>query len=188
MAAEIYKGDHPIGASFGDELVAHGGLIGAHFSWSPDGTLEFFDDTAAEVVAGVLAVYAAHDPNSLAQAKKAQMAGIDASCAAAIVAGFASSALGAAHTYPSKMTDQQNLSASVLASIMPGLPADWKTPFWCADASGAWSYVDHTAAQIQQVGQDGKAAVLACLQKKAQFAAQVEAATTVAAVQAVVWA
>lgn len=124
----------------------------------------------------------------LAAAQIAQVTILNNACASAIVAGFASSALGAPHTYPSKMTDQQNLSASVLASLMPGLAADWKTPFWCADASGAWAYTDHSAAQIQQVGQDGKAAVLACLQKKAQFAAQVESATTVAAVQAVVWA
>lgn len=51
-----------IGPSFYDELVAHGGLIGEHFSWCGDGTLVFFDDTPAEVVAGVEAVYAAHNP------------------------------------------------------------------------------------------------------------------------------
>lgn len=123
----------------------------------------------------------------LADAQLAQITILNNACAAAIVAGFSSPALGAMHTYPSKMTDQQNLSASVLASLMPGLAADWVTPFWCADASGAWSYADHTAAQIQQVGQDGKAAILACLTKKAQLASQVDAATAVAAVQAVVW-
>jgi hypothetical protein len=124
----------------------------------------------------------------LATAQAAQIDLLNAACQAQIVAGFNSSALGASHTYPAQMTDQQNLSASVLASLLPNLPAGWTTPFWCADGGGSWSYANHTAAQIQQVGQDGKAAILACLTKKAQLAAQVEAATTVAAVQAVVWA
>lgn len=140
------------------------------------------------VVGGALA--APQPPTAvqlLEKSQAAQIAAIDAACAAAIVAGFASSALGSPHTYPAKFTDQMNLSASVFASLMPGLPAGWTTPFWCADASGAWSYAEHAAAQIQQVGQDGKAAVLAALTKKATLAAEVEAATTVEAVQAIAW-
>jgi hypothetical protein len=120
-------------------------------------------------------------------AKASQTAIVSAACQDAIVAGFTSSALGAAHTYPAKPTDQQNLNASVVASILPGVAADWTTPFWCADSAGAWAYVMHTAAQIQQVGTDGKAAILACLTKNQQLAAQIDAATTVEAVQAIVW-
>ncbi|HDR9065468.1 hypothetical protein JQC70_22390 [Burkholderia contaminans] len=123
----------------------------------------------------------------LAAAQEAQIAALNAACAGAIAAGFISSALGAAHTYPAQITDQQNLSASVLASLMPNLPSGWTTPFWCADSSGAWSYAMHSAAEIQQVGQDGKAAILAAISKKAALAAQVNAATSVADVQAVVW-
>lgn len=52
-----------IGPSFYDELAARGGLIGQHFTWSPDGAIEFFEDTPASVVTGVESVYAAHDPN-----------------------------------------------------------------------------------------------------------------------------
>jgi hypothetical protein len=56
-----------IGPSFYDELVAYGtanniALVGEHFTWWADGTIEFFDDTSPEVIAGVEAVYAAHDP------------------------------------------------------------------------------------------------------------------------------
>ncbi|MCS3839377.1 hypothetical protein HNR03_003988 [Pseudomonas sp. JAI111] len=51
-----------IGPSFIEELTAHGGLVGQHFTWSPDGTIEFFSDTLASVISGVEAVYAAHDP------------------------------------------------------------------------------------------------------------------------------
>lgn len=51
-----------IGPSFFDELVAYGGLVGQHFTWSPDGIIEFFEDTPQAVIDGVLAVYEAHDP------------------------------------------------------------------------------------------------------------------------------
>ncbi|MEW9585523.1 hypothetical protein [Paraburkholderia sp. DGU8] len=123
----------------------------------------------------------------LDDAKASQTAIVSQACQDAIVAGFSSSALGSAHTYPAKSTDQQNLNASVVASILPGVAADWTTPFWCADGSGTWAYVMHTAAQIQQVGQDGKAAILACLTKNQQLASEIDAATTVEAVQAIQW-
>lgn len=123
----------------------------------------------------------------LASAQAAQLASLSASCAAAIVGGFTSTALGSVYTYPSKPTDQQNLSASVLASLMPDLPANWQTPFWCEDATGKWAFVNHTAAQIQQVGQDGKAAILDCMAKNATLSAEVMAAATVGAVQAITW-
>lgn len=60
-----------IASSFVDELRRYGEsngltLIGAHFSWREDGTLEFFDDTPADVVAAVKAVYAAHEPTASA--------------------------------------------------------------------------------------------------------------------------
>ncbi len=123
----------------------------------------------------------------LAVAQQAQMDVLDAACKEAVYAGFSSSALGTAHTYPALDTDQQNLSASVLASLMPSVGSGWTTPFWCCDSAGTWSYAEHTAAQIQQVGQDGKAAILAAITKKAQLAAQVNAAASVEAVQSIVW-
>lgn len=126
-------------------------------------------------------------PETLGQAQAAQIALLSAACRAEIVAGFTSSALGTAHFYPSKFTDQQNLTASIVASLMPGVAPGWVTPFWCADSTGAWAYTSHTATQIQQVGQDGKAAILAALVKNGTLADQVNAATTIAAVQAVTW-
>jgi hypothetical protein len=56
-----------IGPNFGNELAAYGAahnvaIIGAHFAWHGDGTLEFFDDTPDAVKIAVDAVYAAHDP------------------------------------------------------------------------------------------------------------------------------
>lgn len=124
---------------------------------------------------------------SLADAQAARIAFLSAACRAEITGGYPSSALGSPHTYPSTPTDQGNMQASVLASLLPSLPANWATPFWCADSTGKWAMVNHTAAQIQQVGLDGKTFVVAAQQKLATLTAQVEAATTVAEVQKVVW-
>lgn len=123
----------------------------------------------------------------LAQAQAAQIGIITQACAAAITSGFSSSALGSAHTYPSGLTDQANLAANVVSSLLPGLPSTWTTPQICCDANGVWAYVAHTAAQIHQVGSDGKAAILGYLTKKASLQAEIEAATTVSAVQAITW-
>lgn len=123
----------------------------------------------------------------LAQAQQVQSAVVNAACATAITEGFTSSALGAPHMYPAKQTDQQNLSASVLASMYPNLPAGWTTPFWCADANGVWAWINHTAVQIQQAGGDGKAAILGCMSKNAALQAQITAATDVPSVQKINW-
>jgi hypothetical protein len=126
-------------------------------------------------------------------AQATQTATVSAACQAAIYAGFTSSALGSPYTYPAKVTDQQNLTASVLASLLPGIAADWTTPFWCATqptdgTDPVWAYITHTGTQIQQVGSDAKAAILACLTKNAELAGQIAATTTsVADIQAITW-
>ena len=151
----------------------------------------FADD--AERMAFLAAIPAAVPAvKTLADVQRSQGALLAAACQAAIYAGFISSALGAAHTYPAKDRDQNNLAASVLASILPGIPAGWTTPLWCVDAAGVWAYVPHTAAQVQQVGIDGKAAIVACLLRNQALATQVMAiqdtsAAGIAAVQAIVW-
>ena len=124
---------------------------------------------------------------TLKEAKAAKTAELSAACQTDIYSGFHSSALGADYLYPAKATDQQNLASSVLASILPGQPDDLTTPFWCADAAGAWAFRLHTAAQIQDVGKDAKARILACMGQNVALAAQVAAAETVEAVQAIVW-
>ncbi|MDO5940653.1 DUF4376 domain-containing protein [Burkholderia cepacia] len=123
----------------------------------------------------------------LASAQAEQIARVDSACAMEICAGFASSALGQLHGYPSKPTDQQNLSASVLASLIPNRPAGWTTSFWCADSNGVWAYREHTAEQIQQVGMDGKAAISASIARKIQLEQQIMAAATVDAIKQIVW-
>ena len=124
---------------------------------------------------------------ALVQAQSDQAAILNAACQNAIYAGAQSSALGSPHTYPAKNLDQSNLIASVTASLYPGLPSTWTTPFWCMDANGVWAYVMHTAAQIQQVGADAKAVIVANLNKNAALQANVRAAVDIPSVQAVVW-
>ncbi|GGM31866.1 hypothetical protein ACFQDN_21405 [Pseudomonas asuensis] len=124
---------------------------------------------------------------SLADVKAQKLAELETACAARITAGFTSSALGETYTYPAKPTDQSNLQASVLASILPGVDEKWTTPFWCADSEGKWAYQTHTAAQIQQVGLDGKNAINAAIAQKIVLEQKVEAAKTAPEVAAVVW-
>ncbi|MGC9239855.1 MAG: XkdW family protein [Acidithiobacillus sp.] len=123
----------------------------------------------------------------LQQAKTTQRTLLTSQAVAAMTGGFQSSALGSVYTYPSTLTDQHNLSASVVASLLPSLPSGWTTPFWCQNSAGTWAFVSHTAAQIQQVGLDAKTWVTTQQTTLASLIAQVEAATTVSAVQAVTW-
>ena len=125
--------------------------------------------------------------SALADAKKDKCDELRKACRRAIIAGFTSDALGSEHTYPSDETDQANLSSSVLASMLPGNPNDWVTPFLCADAAGNWDYRNHTAAQMRKVGVDGKAAILAKLTAKAELFKTVMQAQSIEAVEAVAW-
>lgn len=117
-------------------------------------------------------------PPSLDEVKAAKVAAINAACAAAIVGGFASAALGAPHTYDSALEDQLNLIGAV------GLGID--LPYRCADAAGIKAF-RHTAAQLKQVAADGAAIKLAALEKAATLKALVQAAADAAAVEVVAW-
>ncbi|WP_248767760.1 hypothetical protein [Pseudomonas sp. MWU12-2345] len=125
----------------------------------------------------------------LVLAQTAQVQLVDAACAAAIVSGFSCDALvsGTPYTYPSKITDQANLSSSVLASLLSGTGADWSTPFWCSDEAGVWAFRSHTAAQIQAVGLCGKAAISGFISRKIVLEGNIMAAASLEAVHAVVW-
>lgn len=71
----LWHCDKLIGPSFESELVAHGGIMGEHFSWIVPGfedapaTIEFFEDTPQSVIDGVLSVYEAHEPTRSAAAE-----------------------------------------------------------------------------------------------------------------------
>lgn len=124
---------------------------------------------------------------SLEDAKAARIIFLTSACAAAIVGGYSSGALGSDHVYPSGVTDQINMMGSVTASLLPELAPDWVTPFWCEDSDGLWAYRPHTASEIQQAGSDGKAHVVNCQSTLAQLSASIMAASTPAAVAAIEW-
>jgi hypothetical protein len=145
-------------------------------------------EAAPALVDGVWTQVWTQTPIDLEFARSQQSYLLNSACAAAITSGFTSSALGSPHQYPSQMTDQQNLTTRVMASLTPGLDPGWTTSFWCADPDGKWTWTTHTAAQIQQVGMDGASAVKSHQDRNAQLQAQLLAATNVAEVTAVVWA
>jgi hypothetical protein len=129
---------------------------------------------------------------TLADVQRSQLALLSAKCQETIYAGFTSSALGTPYTYPAKDRDQNNLNASVTASLLPGLLVSWTTPFPCMDANGVWAHRMHTAAQIQQVGLDAKAAIVTCVLKNQSLAQQVMvvidiSAAGIAQVKGIVW-
>lgn len=123
----------------------------------------------------------------LSTVKSNQISDVSAACREAIYSGFTSDALGGTFTYPTSDTDQTNLLGSYSASLDPGIPSDWTTPFWCADASGNWALRPHSATQIRKAYTDGMAQKLAYIQKNATLAAEIIAAPTNADVVALKW-
>lgn len=145
--------------------------------------------TTPYVSAGILVATPMSSPAQLlAAAKAVQNAVITTACAVAITGGVVSSALGSPYTYPTKPTDQVNLTANVVGSLMPASQTTgWTTPQMCLSSAGVWAYVAHSNAQIQQVGNDVKTAIASLLVKKNSLLDQIAAATTVTAVEAVIW-
>lgn len=127
------------------------------------------------------------DLATLDDLKARKSADISQACADAITAGFSCDALGTIFTYPAKTNDQANLTGSVVRSFYPGNDVDWRTPFWCADADGAWEFRLHTAGQIQHVGDCAVNARLTCMAKNEQLQAQVAAAETAEALNEINW-
>lgn len=117
------------------------------------------------------------DPRTLDQARADKAAELSTACATHILGGFVSSALGAAYTYPSTILDQHNLNGLVTRSLYPGNPAGWIEKFWCADAAGVWARRDHTAAQLQQVGDEAIVRITTAQAKCDSKIAQANAAT-----------
>lgn len=115
---------------------------------------------------------------ALERARAAKVAALRLAADAAITDGFASSALGAPHVYPSATTDQANL---VQAATGGG------GALWCADADGAWSFLDHTADQSRAALADFVAARTLHQHRLAALTASVALAATADAVAAVAW-
>lgn len=98
---------------------------------------------------------------------------IDTACRLAIVGGFdCTTSLGSYH-YPTKATDQANLSSSVLDSVITTDP-EWTTLFWCRDNLGQWSFKEHNTEQIQSVGRQIKQHILNQMTKKVMIQNQID--------------
>lgn len=123
----------------------------------------------------------------LEAARAGKSEAIRKACEEAILAGFASSALGDQHHYPSDLEDQANLTASVMRSTLPGSNPDEVYPFKCLADDGVWAFRPHTAAQIQQVGRDGYAAILIYRQQHALLQDAIQQASTEHDLEAIAW-
>lgn len=118
-------------------------------------------------------------PNLLVNAQAAQSQILSNACAVQITSGFSSSALGSANIYASTDIDQRNLLAAAQATN-GGLLS-------CQNASGVWARASHTKAQGQQALDDFSATRDAARTTLGTLVAQVNAATSVAEVQTVIW-
>lgn len=150
-----------------------------------DSASEMIDILTSKVIN--IPIEAQNEAQLLVTGKQLKAYEINQKCRSSIVSGFVSSALEAPFNYPSKITDQQNLAASVLASYDPENTSTWTTPFWCSDDSGHWEFRPHTAAQIREVGRDAKSAILALQFKNEQLQAEIQAASTVEVLEAIAW-
>jgi hypothetical protein len=151
-------------------------------AWAPPTGLTAIADPAGTAAAGWTysnGAFTAPVP-TLAKAQSAQSTALSSACQAAITAGFTSSTLGSAYSYGCSATDQANVAA-VAANASGGA-------LWCASGSPvAWGFEAHTQAQAEQVRTDMLAHIQAQQMTYAGLLGKVAAATTVSAVQAVVW-
>ena len=100
-----------------------------------------------------------------------------------IQSGIESDVLGAVHTYPTTITDQQNLAGLAQQASIDGLGAK----YWCADDAGLWARRQHTADQLIQLGREVIAHVQAQQDRYETLLGQIDAASTVEEIEAIAW-
>jgi hypothetical protein len=124
---------------------------------------------------------------SLKAARDIQIATLATACRENIVSGFTSSALGDPAMYPTaQQTDRDNLQSAAQVALASSVVEGWTTPLWC-EAAGVWSFVEHSAQQMQQVNADWMALRTSAQQRYADAIDRVNAATTVEDVQAITY-
>jgi hypothetical protein len=123
---------------------------------------------------------------TLAELKAEKRIEIEAECKAAITRGIDNDALGSMHHYPTSLIDQSNLNGLISKSI---LLADTGEPykFWCADVNDVWGRHGHTAAQIQTIGLEVAAHVIAAQDLYETKLTEIDAAATEDALQLITW-
>jgi len=136
-----------------------------------------------------LATQAEIDAHDLTQARAAKIAEMSAMCKSVAEADYIVAnplGTGVAYTYPNKWQyDQVNLIGQCCAAIDNPAGTFY---FKCKNnTTGVWADVAHTSAQIRAVGQISRAQVEAAKVRNTQRYDAIMAATTVAAINAVVW-
>lgn len=124
-----------------------------------------------------------HSAKWFPQLKSDTREAINTACRNQIISGFESSALGTPHQYPFEEEDQSNL----MSTFMLAKELNVSKVFKCWDSAGVDDYRLHTVAQLQQVGQDAETHKMTALIKARTLKAQIDAATTAAEVEAIVW-
>jgi len=157
----------------------------AQFAISGDdySTLQWFGPGDAPTEQQILD---AMDAAALAAARAAKRDELIAACIAAITAGFTSDALGSNHFYPCQATDQTNLAAVVIESLLTPEQTEKLFPFWCYDGA-TWERREHTHAQIRAVGLAAVPHVRDKQDRLRDLRLQVLAATTVEQINGIVW-
>lgn len=129
----------------------------------------------------------AEDAAELACAKARKTTEMQTACQSAIYAGFTSDALGTNHHYPLLQTDQTNLAAVIIESLLTiDSDPDKQFPFWCTDGE-TWARRVHTHTEIRAVGMDAAPFVRGHQDHLRDLRNTINDATTVAEVDAVTW-
>ena len=164
-----------IGPDFLPVLEAAG--LAGKVSWV-NNELVYPQGTDSATITAAEAALASYTYDAVKVAQGVQIGLLSAACQAAIKAGFTSSALGSAYNYPADDATQGNIDR---AATKGG-------SLWCQPSSGgAWSFVAHTATEAAQAQADMWTHIQAQQTTYAGLVGQVNAATTVAGVDAIVW-
>ena len=104
---------------------------------------------------------------------------IEQGYAAAMLAGFTSAALGAPHWYAS--------DGFAMSLLVGAVAAGTDRAYECTDTNRALALRTHTAAQLSAALNDGAALAVLHKQRKNGKLDEIAAATTVAAINSIVW-
>lgn len=124
----------------------------------------------------------------IAKLKAEKVEEIKKACQNQIVGGFVSNAVGTEHKYPSEQIDQLNLSATVQRARLGADVSSELFYFLCQNmTTGEWGYVEHTAAQIEQVGTDAYNFILSARMKYSQLSSLIQSLETEAELNSITW-
>ena len=131
--------------------------------------------------------FSVEDFRTLEEIKIQKANEINTACGTQIISGFTSESLGSVKHYQSEQIDQLNLVGVVAGGIDDMFKCGTEDADFVNNGIIAWAYEPHTIAQLIQVLNDGKAYKQTLLQRAYTLKEDIESATTVAAVNAIVW-